>query len=183
MNQVSSEQQKFQTEIKSICPKKKIMKWTGSKKSQIHRKSLQFEQTDGSKFIIRRARHGNIIKLIGKHDLKDQQNSKSTEGSISEIEISEFKNVSNQNEIERIDNKILRIRNYWNSYSLMIPNVFRVLSYLEDDTRFMLEYQDLSKKEVLVTSGGSKSRIESEDFFEINQELGKNKKTNKNCVN
>lgn len=46
--------------------------------------------------------------------------------------------------------------NYWNKKSLLLPNVFRLTSILDDDTQHLLEYQDLSSKEILVQGQGVK---------------------------
>lgn len=53
------------------------------------------------------------------------------------------------NESSKIVAKILKIKNYWGNRSMLIPNTFRITCYLEDDDKNVLEYQDLSKKEVL----------------------------------
>jgi len=62
---------------------------------------------------------------------------------------SDATSVDGSNEASKIAAKILKIKNYWGSRSMLIPNTFRITCYLEDDEKNVLEYQDLSKKEVL----------------------------------
>lgn len=45
--------------------------------------------------------------------------------------------------------KVTRVKEYWDSLSMLIPNVFRVLSHIDSNTHVM-EFQDLSSKVVLV---------------------------------
>ena len=45
--------------------------------------------------------------------------------------------------------KVTRVKEYWDSLSMLIPNVFRVLSQIDSNTHVM-EFQDLSSKVVLV---------------------------------
>lgn len=54
----------------------------------------------------------------------------------------------------RIRAKIAKIITYWKSTSLLIPNVFRMIKSLNETT--VLEFQDYSKKELLVQSNGLK---------------------------
>lgn len=54
----------------------------------------------------------------------------------------------------RVKAKIAKIITYWKSTSLLIPNVFRMVRSLDLDT--VLEFQDYSKKELLVQSNGLK---------------------------
>lgn len=66
------------------------------------------------------------------------------------------------NESERMWFKASKVSKFWKHSSLMIPNVFRITSQLPDSRLYMLEYQDLSRKEVLATqNGGFKASRES----------------------
>ena len=58
---------------------------------------------------------------------------------------------------ERLTIKINRTREYWSRESLLIPNIFRFLQKAKDDTDFIQEFQDLSRKEVLVQNNGQKN--------------------------
>ena len=58
--------------------------------------------------------------------------------------------------------KIKRVKEYWSSMSLLIPNVFKVLSEIEEDDRYVSEFQDLSSKTVLVQGQGTKVSSEVE---------------------
>lgn len=49
----------------------------------------------------------------------------------------------------RMENKIKKICRFWNKNSLLIPNVFRLTSQIAGESRQILEYLDLSKKELL----------------------------------
>lgn len=59
-------------------------------------------------------------------------------------------------EPSRLAAKIAKVVQYWNKSSLLIPNVFRLLKDFEDDKDNLLEFQDYSKKELLVQSNGMK---------------------------
>ena len=57
---------------------------------------------------------------------------------------------------ERMGVKVGRVCSYWSSKSLLIPNVFRLLRQAKSDESFIQEFQDLSRKEVLVQNNGQK---------------------------
>ena len=46
---------------------------------------------------------------------------------------------------------------------MLIPNVFRLFSFLENENKFLLEFQDLSSKTVLIQGNGSKTNPEDEE--------------------
>jgi hypothetical protein len=75
--------------------------------------------------------------------------------------IEENQIASNDSQESKILVKIDKVLTYWNKTSLLIPNVFRLTSFLEEDSQNVLEYQDLSRKEVLVNSTGLKIRAPS----------------------
>lgn len=71
------------------------------------------------------------------------------------------------NEANKLNAKILKVFNYWFKNSMLIPNTFRITCYLEDDERNVMEYQDLSKKEVLAQYNSKQSgSFESVDGLE-----------------
>lgn len=59
-------------------------------------------------------------------------------------------------EPSRLAAKITKVVQYWNKTSLLIPNVFRHLKDFEDDKDNLFEFQDYSRKELLVQSNGTK---------------------------
>lgn len=59
-------------------------------------------------------------------------------------------------EATRLSAKITRAMQYWNKTSLLIPNVFRLLRMFDDDKDNVLEFQDYSRKELLVQTNGLK---------------------------
>lgn len=65
-------------------------------------------------------------------------------------------------ENDRLSMKVSKVRSYWRSQTLLIPNVFRLTVQIEFNNQSVLEYQDLSRKEVLAQNGGMKSRLEAE---------------------
>lgn len=46
--------------------------------------------------------------------------------------------------------KIVKVTNYWNKLSLIIPNIFRMLRFYKEDSDNYTEFQDYSHKELLV---------------------------------
>lgn len=46
--------------------------------------------------------------------------------------------------------KIVKVDTYWSKTSYFIPNVFRLVRKLPGDLDNVFEFQDLSKKEVLI---------------------------------
>ena len=48
-----------------------------------------------------------------------------------------------------------RLKEFWEENSFVIPNVFRYLREIEEDSQNLLEFQDLSKKVVLVQETGT----------------------------
>ena len=58
----------------------------------------------------------------------------------------------------KLSAKIKKVRCYWNKISYFIPNVFRMIKALPNDDSNLFEFQDLSKKEVLIQSNGMKQK-------------------------
>lgn len=65
-------------------------------------------------------------------------------------------------EPSRLTAKVTKVLQYWNKTSLLIPNVFRHLKDFEDDKDNLLEFQDYSRKELLVQSNGTKFKPSKE---------------------
>lgn len=57
----------------------------------------------------------------------------------------------------KLQSKINKVRTYWASTSLLIPNVFRHVSELDNEPTMLFEFLDLSKKELLVQANGQKA--------------------------
>lgn len=70
---------------------------------------------------------------------------------------SDMDTTDSSNEASKIGAKIIRVTNYWSGRSMLIPNTFRITCYLDDDDKNVLEYQDLSKKEVLAQFNSKQS--------------------------
>ena len=58
----------------------------------------------------------------------------------------------------RLKAKVSKVVHYWKKASLLIPNVFRALRLNDDDRDSYMEFQDYSRKELLVQSNGTKFR-------------------------
>lgn len=56
----------------------------------------------------------------------------------------------------RLKAKVFKVIYYWDKSSLLIPNVFRALRLHDEDCDNYLEFQDYSRKELLVQSNGTK---------------------------
>ena len=70
---------------------------------------------------------------------------------------SDLDTTDSSNEASKIGAKIIRVTNYWSGRSMLIPNTFRITCYLDEDDKNVLEYQDLSKKEVLAQFNSKQS--------------------------
>lgn len=80
---------------------------------------------------------------------------------------SDLETTDSSNEATKIGAKIIRVTNYWTGRSMLIPNTFRITCYLDDDDKNVLEYQDLSKKEVLAQFNSKQSgSFDLEDLSE-----------------
>ena len=77
----------------------------------------------------------------------------------------EGQNFHGMDEENRLKIKINKVNSYWTKKSIMIPNALRLCHLLEDDEENLLEFQDYSKKGVLVQGNGIKReavRLEKE---------------------
>lgn len=84
---------------------------------------------------------------------------------------SDGETTDSQTEMTKLNAKILKITNYWFGRSVLIPNTFRITSYLEEDDKNVLEYQDLSKKEVLAQYNSKQSAsLDSELLSESHEQ-------------
>lgn len=62
----------------------------------------------------------------------------------------------------RLKTKIAKVCTYWSKKSLYIPNVFRLAKLIDDDAKNFCEFQDYSKKSVLVQGQGAEHKRASE---------------------
>lgn len=60
-------------------------------------------------------------------------------------------------EKSRLFQKINKVSHFWTSKTLLIPNVFKMTRINDEDSNSLIEYQDLSKKELLIQSNGMKA--------------------------
>jgi len=138
------------------------MKWTGNKKRINIPHKITAENPSGSKFVIRHYKKSRrFSKCLPKMEFHSETRLDSLENSINENCRSEHRSSVNLTEEERLGLKVVKVQNYWKQLSLMIPNVFRLTCLLEESTDQLLEYQDLSRKEVLAQNGGAKGKFES----------------------
>lgn len=59
-----------------------------------------------------------------------------------------------ENEETKLTAKIIKVDTYWKKTSFFIPNVFRLVKRIPNNEEHIFEFQDLSKKEVLIQSNG-----------------------------
>lgn len=64
-------------------------------------------------------------------------------------------------EKQRLKTKIGKVNIYWDKKSLYIPNVFRLARLIDDDSKNLMEFQDYSKKSVLVQGNGQSHKKSS----------------------
>ena len=126
--------------------KKKQVKCTGLKK--MIRKPTRKEIAP---IIIRRNSKKDLLELAA----SDSNEEKTT------VDTMSSKISTEGGHTVRLLNKIKKIQNFWNSQTAMIPNVFRFTALCPESADKILEYQDLSCKEVLAQNGVSKTRSES----------------------
>lgn len=81
----------------------------------------------------------------------------------------EQRTANHLSEAERLDTKVTKVHSFWSASTLLIPNVFRLTSQIEYNNQYVMEYQDLSRKEVLAQNGGFKSRLESAEVTSDSQ--------------
>ena len=112
----------------------------------------------------------------------DSQHGRSTEASISDQEISESRPRLSMSEKEKVINKVNKVKLYWDASSLMIPNVFKLLSFGSKE-RVVSEYQDLSKKEVLAQNPVGKDKREPFDSIVVAKTTVNKKLSSKNSNN
>lgn len=70
-------------------------------------------------------------------------------------------------ESDRLELKVGKVRFFWASQTLLIPNVFRLTAQIEGNNTSLLEHQDLSRKEVLAQNGGLKGRFEATERMAV----------------
>ena len=81
---------------------------------------------------------------------------------IDDMGMDKMNNLIFGDEPSRLIAKTTKVIQYWNKSSLLIPNVFRHLKDFEDDKDNLLEFQDYSRKELLVQSNGTKFKPSKE---------------------
>ena len=69
---------------------------------------------------------------------------------------------------QRLKTKINKVKIYWQKRSLHIPNVFRLARLIDDDSKYLFEFQDHSKKSVLVQ--GTSHRDKSNNSYKSTSE-------------
>ena len=75
-------------------------------------------------------------------------------------------------EKQRMRTKINKVISYWDRRAIQIPNVFRLARLIDDDAKNLLEFQDYSKKPVLVSGGSEKNKSsEAQSTNSIDNEL------------
>ena len=70
-----------------------------------------------------------------------------TQATVSQL-VSDRKKVYGSEKKTKLEVKVVRTRQYWNTSSNFAPNVFRMMMVI-DDPELVLEFQDFSRKEVL----------------------------------
>lgn len=105
-----------------------------------------------------------INSKIQKKSKKSQSPCATTVGSgdesVFDRPASDSRLAANVPEEDRLATKVGKVQSYWSQSTLMIPNVFRLTSLIEFNNQSVMEYQDLSRKEVLAQNGGLKGRAE-----------------------
>jgi len=71
-------------------------------------------------------------------------------------------------EKNRIFNKVEKVNSYWLKISLLIPNVFRMARFIDEEPDSLFEFQDLSRKELMVQSNGHKNKLGGYDNRSLN---------------
>lgn len=122
-----------------------------------------------AKFVIRVDKNNEELKLNDKSKTRRKKGSEEVDkqslDSFIKVEEgfdedAEDKQSGLMDEQQRMKAKISKVSTYWEKNSLYIPNVFRLARLIEDDPKCLLEYQDYSKKSVLV-QGNSQTQKKS----------------------
>lgn len=71
-------------------------------------------------------------------------------------------------EKQRLRTKINKVNIYWDKRTLHIPNVFRLARLIDDDPKSLLEFQDYSRKSVLVQGGSQKHKSNTSEISDLN---------------
>ena len=137
---------------------------------------------EGNKFIIRKRKRIPPKPKFRSSEKSVSQQGRSTEASISDHEISESRSKTTLTENDKVISKVNKTRLYWDSSSLFIPNVFKLLSF-DMKEKAVSEYQDLSKKEVLAQNAMTKDKRELFDAIVVSQKTKIKKLSSKNSNN
>lgn len=109
------------------------------------------ERTKGSK------------KKVSEEDDRQSQHSFIKADNVDDENDNENKPPGFVDEKQRLKTKISKVNIYWDKRSLYIPNVFRLARLIDDDAKNLLEFQDYSKKSVLVQGQGQSHKKSSDE--------------------
>lgn len=123
-------------------------------KKRIRKRS---EKSCENRFLIRRKNDSLIVETSELLNLIATEKPEKIERAYSNLRNSDFETQESLNEGSKIIAKIIKIKNYWAGTSQLIPNTFRITCFLDDDLQHLLEYQDLSRKEVLAQYNSKQS--------------------------
>lgn len=149
--------------------------------------SRKRKDNDGFDFLMPKNKRKKDTKFVikmdkGKEDLKLNTKSKIRQKEMSEevdkhslnsfIKTDEIPNENdNENRLvgfidekQRLKTKIGKVDIYWDKKSLYIPNVFRLARLIDDDNKNLMEFQDYSKKSVLVQGNGPSHKKSSDSI-------------------
>lgn len=143
--------------------RKRIVKRTGRGTALLHRSALSLRADKGSRIVIRRNGRRLESRATAPRQCREVHSKNSTEHSLDDKLSAEQRTHALLSEHERMCHKAAKVSKFWKGSSLMIPNVFRITSQLEGSEGQVLEYQDLSRKEVLAQNGGFKATKESRE--------------------
>lgn len=140
----------------AVVPLPKPMPFVGLKKTK-KRIRKRSEKSLDFKTVGRRKRESLEVEEEPTPQLTFSRAYRSERGSCVAARHSDLETTDSSNEASKIGAKILRVTNYWSGRSMLIPNTFRITCYIDDDEKNVLEYQDLSKKEVLAQFNSKQS--------------------------
>ena len=138
-------------------------------KKRIRKRS---DKINDNRFLIRRKNDSLVVEATDLAAVLEAEIAEKTEKKHPFVSRnSDFNTQENINELNKINAKIIKVTNYWTGLSQLIPNTFRITCFLEDDLKYLLEYQDLSKKEVLAQFYSKHSGSFEADNFSENKDV------------
>ena len=121
-----------------------------------------------TKFVMKIDKHNENVKINEKEKAKRRKRNgknddESLDSFIRDEEVAdeaeeEKKQAGFMDEKLRMKNKMNKVNLYWSKKSIQIPNVFRLARLIDDDVKNLLEFQDYSRKPVLVQGGSDKNK-------------------------